>query len=112
MNAHLAMIAHRRELLVARAALQREALAIHTEGLRPFMWVGDGAMRIGRAARAHPVLVAVAALALWRSLRHSRRVLAWTTGAFTALELVQGVRARWMQARSERMHTSDQAPAA
>jgi hypothetical protein len=82
-NRRLAEIRARRELLLARSAVQREALALLVQRLRAPLELADQGFRIVRYAREHPgaVLLAVAALAALspkRAFRWARRaVLFW-----------------------------------
>jgi hypothetical protein len=83
MNPRLAEIHARRALLVARSAVQRDALEVIVQRWRAPVGLVDQGLRLVHYARAHPgaVLLAVAALLALsprRTLRWARRgVLAW-----------------------------------
>jgi hypothetical protein len=92
-NPRLAEIRARRELLLARSALQRDTLALLVQQWRAPFELADRGVRIARYAREHPgallaaiaVLVALApkralrwagsALALWRGYRSARGLI-------------------------------------
>jgi hypothetical protein len=60
----LGEIRARRRELVARAAEQREALAVSTAGLAPLFAAGDRAVAVGRSLLSHPFLLAGTGLLL------------------------------------------------
>ncbi len=93
MNRRLAEIRARRELLLARSAVQRDALALLVERARAPIELADRGFRIVQYAREHAgaVLLAVAvfaalspkralrwagaAMAIWRGYRSARGVI-------------------------------------
>ena len=83
MNRRLAEIRARRELLLARSAVQRDTLALFVQRWRAPLELADQGIRVVRYAREHPgaVLLAVAAFAALspkRAFRWARRaVLFW-----------------------------------
>jgi hypothetical protein len=82
-NPRLAEIRARRELLLARSAVQRDALALLVARWRAPLEVADRGVRTVRYARAHPgvLLLTVAAFAALfpkRAFRWARRaILVW-----------------------------------
>jgi len=92
-NRRLAAIRARRELLLARSAVQRDALALLVERARAPLELADRGFRIVQYAREHPgaVLLAIAvlaalspkrafrwggvAMALWRGYRWAVKVV-------------------------------------
>lgn len=91
MSRRLAILVHRRRVLVAHAATQRAELAARVARLRGPMALADGAFRLGRAVRRHPALL-VAALALLVPLRKPALML-WSGRFFTVLEILRVLRA-------------------
>jgi len=84
-NPRLAEIRARRELLLARSAVQRDALVLLVERLRPALELADRGLRTVRYAREHPgaILLAVAALAGLspkRAFRWARRAILFWRG--------------------------------
>ena len=93
MNGRHAEIRARRELLLARSAVQRDALALLVERWRPPLELADQGIRVVRYAREHPgaVLLAVAALAALspkRAFRWGRRAVLFWRGYRWAVEVV------------------------
>jgi len=79
-SSRLAEVRARRELLLARSAVQRDTLALLVERWRAPLEVADRGVRVLRYAREHPgaLLLAVAALAALspkRAFRWARRAL-------------------------------------
>jgi hypothetical protein len=92
MNARLAEIVRRREALVLRSAVQREALAAHVTGTQSLLRIGNLAFSIGRAMRQRPALTVVAVTALLQGLVRRHPLLLWTGRALTLWELFQAFR--------------------
>ncbi|MGH8683186.1 MAG: YqjK family protein [Burkholderiales bacterium] len=93
MNPRLAGIRARRELLLARSAVQREALALLVQRARAPLELADQGIRIVRYAREHPgaVLLAVAALAALspkRAFGWARRAVPFWRGYRRAAEAI------------------------
>jgi len=109
MSARLKTIARRRELLVARAAFQREEFAMHTEELRPMLAIGSAVMRIGQVVRGHPVWSAVTAVVLWQVLKRPLRSFPWLARGLTLLTVIQRVRA--LRSVSRRLRAPEQTQA-
>ena len=85
MNRRLAEIRARRELLLARSAVQRDALALLAERWRAPLELADRGIRTVRYAREHPgaLLLAVAALVALspkRAFRWARRAILFWRG--------------------------------
>jgi hypothetical protein len=80
-NRRLAEIRARRELLLVRSAVQRDALALLVDAMRAPLELADQGVRLVRYARAHPgaILLAVAALVALSP----RRVFRWGRRAVT-----------------------------
>jgi hypothetical protein len=82
-NRRLAEVRARRELLIARSAVQRDALALQVARWRAPLELADYGLQAGRYVRDHPgaILFAVAAFAALspkRAFRWARRaVLVW-----------------------------------
>ncbi len=93
MNAKLAAIIRRREALVARAAVQREAIGSEVTGWRRSLLAADLAYRLAQAVRARPLLAVVGVTAFLGARR--RRLLLWIGRVFTAWEVYQAFRERW-----------------
>ena len=110
MSARLRMIARRRELLVARAAFQREALTTQVEDLRPLLTIGSAVMRLGQVVRGHPVWSAVTAVVLWQVLKRPLRSFPWLARGLTVLTVIQRARSLWSVSR--RLRAPEQTPAA
>jgi hypothetical protein len=84
-NRRLAEIRARRELLLARSAVQRDALALLVQRWRAPLDLADRGFRVVQYAREHPgaVLLAVAALAALspkRAFRWARRAVVFWRG--------------------------------
>jgi hypothetical protein len=93
-NPRLAEIHARRELLLARSALQRDTLALLVQQWRAPLEVADRGLRVVRYARGHPgaLLAAVGlivALAPKRALRWAGSVLALWRGYRSAVGLLR-----------------------
>ncbi len=93
MNPRLAEVRARRELLVARSAVQRDALALLVEGAHAPLEVADQGLRVLRYARAHPAVIVLAVAALValspkRSFRWARRATALWQGYRWAAQLL------------------------
>lgn len=85
MNRRLVEIRARRELLLARSAVQRDALALLVQRWHAPLDLADRGFRVVRYAREHPgaVLLAVAALAALspkRAFRWARRAIVFWRG--------------------------------
>lgn len=93
MNARLAAIRRRRQLLLTRIAVQRLALTRQIEAWHAPLAVADSAFNAGRTLRRHPWIVAFAAALLLRAPQH--RLALWATRALTAWRLYRVVRAEW-----------------
>jgi hypothetical protein len=87
-------IARKRERLVARAAEQRRAIGESLDGLQGVLSVADRAFTLGKWARGHPAVLAIATTGLVAlrpklGLRWVVRALSlWRTGRF-ALDLLK-----------------------
>jgi hypothetical protein len=92
MNMRIATLRHRRSLLIARAALQREQLAQALQPWQKPLAVADAVAEMARAVRQHPVFAAVGTSLFLSFTRH--RWLLWAGRLFTLWELVQVVRSR------------------
>jgi hypothetical protein len=81
-NRRLAEIHARRELLLARSAVQRDALALLVERWHTPLELADRGYRVVQYARGHPgvLLAAVAALVALAP----KRALRWTGSAMAA----------------------------
>ncbi len=85
MNRRLVEIRARRELLLARSAVQRDALALLVQRWHAPLDLADRGFRLVQYARKHPgaVLLAVAALAALspkRAFRWARRAVVFWRG--------------------------------
>lgn len=109
MSARLKIIARRRELLVARAALQREEFAMHADELRPLLTIGSAVMRLGQVVRGHPVWAAVTAVVLWQVLKRPLRSFPWLARGLTVLTVIQRARSLWTVSRRVRAPEQTQA---
>ena len=94
MSRPLAEIRARRELLLAKSAVQRDALALLVQRWRAPFDLADGGLRVVRYAREHPgaVLLAVAAFAALspkRAFRWARRAVLFWRGYRWALQLLE-----------------------
>jgi hypothetical protein len=76
----IAQIHARRERLLARSAAQRDELALLLAPLRPPLAVADRGIAAVQYARAHPGLVAIAAVVV--VVLSPKRALRWARRAF------------------------------
>lgn len=90
MNTRIAVIRHRRALLIARADLQRLQLAQVFQPWRKPLAMVDAVAEVVRAVRQHPVFTAVGTSLFVSTARH--RWLLWAGRLFILWEVVQVVR--------------------
>lgn len=93
MSRHLALIRQRRQLLLARVAVQRLAAAQLVETWRMPLAVLNVAMTTGGAVRRHPWVIAFAAALLLRAPHH--RLALWATRLVTMWKLYSTVQTEW-----------------
>ena len=96
MNGRLAEIRLRRERLIAKAAAQREEVALLLDSWRPLLVVADRAAAAVQYVRAHPatlavVVIVVAALSPRRALRWAGRGLALWRGYRWAVRALHAI---------------------
>lgn len=90
MTSHLHSIQQRRDLLVARADLQRLALLVQFSSLRKPLRLIDRGIALARRAREHPVLAAAAFVTLAFAFRRRLgRVLRYGLTAWRVYRMVQ-----------------------
>lgn len=90
MNASLANITHRRAMLVARAAAQREEIGRAAQPWRAPLAFADRGIALLHALRQHPLAVALAAVALAQLVFRKRR--RWIRGILVAWQIYRGLR--------------------
>lgn len=90
MSRKLALLAERRRLLIAQAAIQRAALAHDVAPWRPRLALADQGIAAVRYVKNHPALLVGAALAL-AALR-PRRVGTWLQRGWLAWQIGRKLR--------------------
>lgn len=93
MNTRIAVLRHRRALLVARAAMQRTQVE---QALRPWfkpLMVVDTLIEVARVLRRHPALAVAGASLFASGTRH--RWLMWVGRLATFWDIALALRALW-----------------
>lgn len=93
MNTRIAVLRHRRALLIARTALQRAQVAQAFQPWHKPLTVVDTLIEVVRVVRRHPVLAVAGASLFASGTRH--RWLMWVGRLVTFWDIAQGLRALW-----------------
>ena len=95
MSARSDQLRRRRELLVLRAAAQRDEVSFVAAQLQQRMRILDLGFAVGQILRDHPLLALAGTSLLWRAPRN--KLVIWMSRVYTGWELFSVVRQQWAQ---------------
>lgn len=105
MNASLANIIHRRAMLVARAAAQREEIDRAAQPWRAPLAFADRGIALFHALRQHPLAAALAAVTLAQLVFRKRH--RWMRTILAAWQVYRGLRTGTESPRHSRSEATD-----